>query len=158
MLILVFSVGLRLLPTSGSFGPEHVVLPSITLAAVLMPVVTRLVRSGMLDVLHEDYVRTARAKGLSERVVVGKHALRNMLIPLVTVLGLQLTSLLGGAVIVEQVFAWPGVGQIAVQAIYSRDYPVVQADVLVVSSAFVLMNLLVDVLYAWLDPRIRVSG
>jgi peptide/nickel transport system permease protein len=158
MLILVFSVNLRLLPTSGSFGPEHVVLPSITLAAVLMPVVTRLVRSGMLDVLHEDYVRTARAKGLRERVVIGKHALRNMLIPLVTVLGLQLTSLLGGAVIVEQVFAWPGVGQIAVQAIYSRDYPVVQADVLVVSSAFVLMNLLVDVLYAWLDPRIRVSG
>ena len=158
MLILVFSVNLRLLPTSGSFGPEHVVLPSITLAAVLMPVVTRLVRSGMLDVLHEDYVRTARAKGLRERVVIGKHALRNMLIPLVTVLGLQLTSLLGGAVIVEQVFAWPGVGQIAVQAIYSRDYPVVQADVLVVSSAFVLMNLLVDCLYAWLDPRIRVSG
>ena len=158
MLILIFSVNLRLLPTSGSFGPEHVVLPAITLAAVLMPVVTRLVRSGMLDVLHEDYVRTARAKGLRERVVIGKHALRNMLIPLVTVLGLQLTSLLGGAVIVEQVFAWPGVGQIAVQAIYSRDYPVVQADVLVVSAAFVFMNLLVDVLYAWLDPRIRVAG
>jgi ABC-type dipeptide/oligopeptide/nickel transport system permease component len=158
MLILIFSVNLRLLPTSGSFGPEYVVLPAITLAAILMPVVTRLVRSGMLDVLHEDYVRTARAKGLRERVVIGKHALRNMLIPLVTVLGLQLTSLLGGAVIVEQVFAWPGVGQIAVQAIYSRDYPVVQADVLVVSSAFVLMNLLVDCLYAWLDPRIRVSG
>ena len=158
MLILIFSVNLRLLPTSGSFGPEYVVLPAITLAAILMPVVTRLVRSGMLDVLHEDYVRTARAKGLRERVVIGKHALRNMLIPLVTVLGLQLTSLLGGAVIVEQVFAWPGVGQIAVQAIYSRDYPVVQADVLVVSSAFVLMNLLVDCLYAWLDTRIRVSG
>jgi peptide/nickel transport system permease protein/oligopeptide transport system permease protein len=133
------------------------VLPALTLAAVLMPIVTRLVRSGMLDVLHEDYVRTARAKGLRERVVVTKHALRNMLIPLVTVLGLQLTSLLGGAVIVEQVFAWPGVGQIAVQAISSRDYPVVQADVLVVSFAFVFMNLLVDVLYAWLDPRIRVS-
>jgi peptide/nickel transport system permease protein len=158
VLIFVFSVNLHLLPTSGSFGPAYVVLPALTLAAVLMPIVTRLVRSGMLDVLHEDYVRTARAKGLRERVVVTKHALRNMLIPLVTVLGLQLTSLLGGAVIVEQVFAWPGVGQIAVQAISSRDYPVVQADVLVVSFAFVFMNLLVDVLYAWLDPRIRVSG
>ncbi len=157
VLIFVFSVNLHLLPTSGSFGPEYVVLPALTLAAVLMPIVTRLVRSGMLDVLHEDYVRTARAKGLRERVVVTKHALRNMLIPLVTVLGLQLTSLLGGAVIVEQVFAWPGVGQIAVQAISSRDYPVVQADVLVVSFAFVFMNLLVYVLYAWLDPRIRVS-
>jgi peptide/nickel transport system permease protein len=158
MLILVFSVNLRVLPTSGSFGPEYVVLPAITLAAVLMPVVTRLVRSGMLDVLHEDYVRTARAKGLRERVVVGKHALRNMLIPLVTVLGLQLTSLLGGAVIIEQVFAWPGVGRVAVNAISSRDYPIVQASVLVISTAFVLMNLFVDVLYAWLDPRIRVSG
>lgn len=157
VLILVFSVNLKLLPTSGSFGPEYIVLPAITLAAVLMPVVTRLVRSGMLDVLHEDYVRTARAKGLPERVVVYRHALRNMLIPLVTILGLQLTSLLGGAVIVEQVFAWPGVGRLAVQAISSRDYPVVQADVLVVSTAFVFMNLLVDVLYAWLDPRIRVS-
>jgi ABC-type dipeptide/oligopeptide/nickel transport system permease component len=158
MLILVFSVKLHVLPTSGSFGPEYLVLPSVTLAAVLMPIVTRLVRSGMLEVLHEDYVRTARAKGLRERVVVGKHALRNMLIPLVTVLGLQLTSLLGGAVIIEQVFAWPGVGRVAVSAISSRDYPIVQASVLVVSTAFVLMNLLVDVLYAWLDPRIRISG
>ena len=158
MLILVFSVNPRVLPTSGSFGPEYVVLPAVTLAAVLMPIVTRLVRSGMLEVLHEDYVRTARAKGLRERVVVGQHALRNMLIPLITVLGLQLSSLLGGAVIIEQVFAWPGVGRVAVNAISSRDYPIVQASILVVSGAFVLMNLLVDVLYAWLDPRIRVSG
>ena len=158
MLILVFSVKLHILPTSGSFGPEYIVLPSVTLAAVLMPIVTRLVRSGMLEVMHEDYVRTARAKGLRERVVVGQHALRNMLIPLVTVLGLQLTSLLGGAVIIEQVFAWPGVGRVAVSAISSRDYPIVQASVLVVSTAFVLMNLFVEVLYAWLDPRIRMSG
>jgi peptide/nickel transport system permease protein len=158
MLILVFSVKLRILPTSGSFGPEYLVLPSVTLAAVLMPIVTRLVRSGMLEVLHEDYVRTARAKGLRERAVVGTHALRDMLIPLVTVLGLQLTSLLGGAVIIEQVFAWPGVGRVAVSAISSRDYPIVQASVLVVSTAFVFMNLFVDVLYAWLDPRIRISG
>jgi peptide/nickel transport system permease protein len=158
MLILVFSVKLRILPTSGSFGPEYLVLPSVTLAAVLMPIVTRLVRSGMLEVLHEDYIRTARAKGLRERAVIGRHALRNMLIPLVTVLGLQLTSLLGGAVIIEQVFAWPGVGRVAVSAISSRDYPIVQASVLVISTAFVLMNLFVDVLYAWLDPRIRLSG
>lgn len=155
MLILVFSVDLHFLPTSGNFGPKYIVLPAITLSAVLMPIVTRLVRSGMLDVLSEDYVRTARAKGLPEARVIWKHALRNMLIPLVTVVGLQLSSLVGGAVIIEQVFGWPGVGQIAVSAIYSRDYPIVQADVIVVSSAFVVANLLVDLLYARLDPRIR---
>lgn len=155
MLILVFSVGLRVLPSSGDFGPQYIVLPAITLGAVLMPIVTRLVRSGMLDVLNEDYVRTARAKGLREQVVIWRHALRNMLIPLVTVLGLQLSSLFGGAVIIEQVFGWPGVGQLAVNAIFSRDYPVVQADVLVVSAAFVFLNLAVDLLYAELDPRIR---
>ncbi len=155
MLILVFSVNLHLLPTSGSFGPQYIVMPAITLSAVLMPIVTRLVRSGMLDVLNEDYVRTARAKGLRERAVIWRHAFRNMLIPLVTVLGLQLSSLLGGAVIIEQVFGWPGVGQIAVNAIYSRDYPIVQADVLMVSWVFVFLNLAVDLLYARLDPRIR---
>lgn len=155
MLILLFSVNLHILPTSGNFGPQYIIMPAVTLAAVLMPIVTRLVRSGMLDVLNEDYVRTARAKGVRERAVVVRHVLRNMLIPLVTVLGLQLSALLGGAVIIEQVFGWPGVGRIAVNAIYSRDYPVVQADVLIVSSAFVFMNLLVDLLYARLDPRIR---
>jgi peptide/nickel transport system permease protein len=158
VLILIFSVNLHLLPTSGSFGPQYVVLPAVTLAAVLMPIVTRLVRSGMLDVLHEDYLRTARAKGLPERAVILGHALRSMLIPLVTVLGLQLSALLGGAVVIEQVFGWPGVGQIAVNAISSRDYPIVQATVLVVSTAFVFMNLAVDALYAWLDPRIRVGA
>jgi peptide/nickel transport system permease protein len=157
VLILIFSVNLHLLPTSGSFGPQYVVLPAVTLAAVLMPIVTRLVRSGMLDVLHEDYLRTARAKGLPERAVILGHALRSMLIPLVTVLGLQLSALLGGAVVIEQVFGWPGVGQIAVNAISSRDYPIVQATVLVVSTAFVFMNFAVDALYAWLDPRIRVA-
>jgi ABC-type dipeptide/oligopeptide/nickel transport system permease component len=158
VLILVFSVNLHVLPTSGSFGPQYLVLPAVTLAAVLMPIVTRLVRSGMLDVLHEDYLRTARAKGLTERVVILRHGLRSMLIPLVTVLGLQLSALLGGAVVIEQVFGWPGVGQIAINAVSSRDYPVIQADVLVVSVAFVFMNLLVDALYAWLDPRIRVAA
>ncbi len=154
MLILLFSVSLHVLPTSGDFGPQYIILPAVTLSAVLMPIVVRLVRSGMLDVLGEDYVRTARAKGLSNNVVVWRHAFRTMLIPLVTVLGLQLSSLLGGAIIVEQVFAWPGVGQIAVHAITTRDYPIVQADVLVVSAGFVFMNLLVDLLYARLDPRI----
>jgi peptide/nickel transport system permease protein len=154
MLILIFGVALHVLPTSGSFGPRYLVLPAVTLSAVLVPIVTRLVRSGMLDVLGEDYVRTARAKGLPDNVVVWRHAFRTMLIPLVTVLGLQLSSLLGGAVIVEQVFAWPGVGQIAVHAITTRDYPIVQADVLLVSAAFVVMNLLVDLLYIRLDPRI----
>jgi ABC-type dipeptide/oligopeptide/nickel transport system permease component len=154
MLILIFSVTLHLLPTSGSFGPQYIILPAVTLAAVLTPIVTRLVRSGMLEVLGEDYVRTARAKGLPNNVVVWRHAFRNMLIPLVTVLGLQLSSLLGGAVIVEQVFAWPGVGQIVVHAITTRDYPIVQAGVLLVSTAFVFMNLMVDLLYTRLDPRI----
>ena len=119
-----------------------------------MPIVVRLVRSGMLDVLSEDYVRTARAKGLTNSRVVWRHAFRTMVIPLVTVLGLQLSSLLGGAVIIEQVFAWPGVGQIAIHAISSRDYPLVQAAVLLVSWGFVFMNLVVDLLYTRLDPRI----
>ncbi len=154
MLILLFSVSLHLLPTSGSYGPQYIILPAVTLSAVLLPIVVRLVRSGMLDVLSEDYVRTARAKGLSNNRVIWRHAFRTMVIPLVTVLGLQLSSLLGGAVIIEQVFAWPGVGQIAVHAISSRDYPIVQADVLLVSWGFVVMNLLIDLLYIRLDPRI----
>lgn len=153
--ILVLSVRAHLLPTSGSFGPQYVILPAVTLAMVLMPMVTRLVRSGMLEVLNEDYVRTARAKGASMRRALMVHAFRNMLIPLVTVLGLQLSSLLGGAVIIEQVFGWPGVGRLAVNAIFSRDYPVVQAVVLMIAVAFVTVNLGVDLLYAWLDPRIR---
>jgi peptide/nickel transport system permease protein len=117
--------------------------------------IMRLTRSSMLEVLRQDYVRTARAKGLRERAVIYRHALKNSLIPAITLLGLLAAGLLGGAVIIEQVFAWPGVGQIAVAAIYSRDYPVVQADVLIVSCSFVVINLLVDLLYARLDPRIR---
>lgn len=157
VLILVLSVWLRWLPTSGSFGPQYIILPAITLAMVLMPIVARLVRSGMLEVLNEDYVRTARAKGGSSLRTVTLHAFRNAMIPLVTVLGLQVSSLFGGAVIIEQVFAWPGVGRLAVNAIFSRDYPVIQAVVLVVALAFVTVNLMVDLLYAWLDPRIRLA-
>ena len=155
VLILFLSVRFHLLPSSGNFGPKYIILPAITLAALLMAVLTRLTRAGMLDVLGEDYVRTARAKGLRERGVIVGHALRNALIPLVTVMGLQLGSLLGGAVIVEQVFAWPGIGRLAVTAISSRDYPIIQSVVLLASSVFVGINLAVDLLYAFLDPRIR---
>jgi peptide/nickel transport system permease protein len=155
MLILLFSVTLGWFPTSGRGTVRHVVLPAITLGSVLMALITRLVRSGMLDVLGEDYVRTARAKGLPERWVIIRHALRNILIPLVTIIGLQLGSLFGGAVITESIFAWPGVGRLALQAINARDYPLVQASVLVISVVYVFLNLAVDLLYVYLDPRIR---
>jgi len=155
MLILVFAVILGVLPASGSGSFAHLILPGITLGAYLMALVTRLVRSGLLDVLGEDYVRTARAKGLGARTVVYGHALRNVLIPLITVIGLQLGSLLGGAVITETVFAWPGVGTVLFTAINARDYPLIQASVLLLSVFFVLINLVVDLLYAYVDPRIR---
>lgn len=155
MLVLVFAVFLRVLPASGIGGPRHLVLPAITLGAYLMSLTARLVRSGLLDVLHEDYVRTARAKGLSDRRVVYGHAMRNVLIPLVTILGLQIGTLLGGAVITETIFAWPGVGTVVYTAINARDYPLVQAAVLMLSIFFVFINLAVDLLYAYIDPRIH---
>ncbi len=155
MLILLFSVKLGWFPTSGRGGIAHLVLPAVTLGSVLMALITRLVRSGMLDVLNQDYVRTARAKGLPERVVIARHAMRNILIPLVTVIGLQLGALFGGAVITESIFAWPGVGRLALQAISARDYPLVQASVLLISIVYVFLNLAVDIFYVYLDPRIR---
>jgi peptide/nickel transport system permease protein len=155
MLILIFSVRLGWFPTSGRGTFWHLILPAITLGSVLMALITRLVRSGMLDVLGEDYIRTARAKGLLERRVIIRHALRNILIPLVTVVGLQLGALFGGAVITESIFAWPGVGRLALQAINARDYPLVQASVLMISVVYVFLNLAVDLLYVYLDPRIR---
>jgi peptide/nickel transport system permease protein len=136
-------------------GVKHLILPAVTLGAYLMSLSTRLVRSGLLDILHEDYVRTARAKGLTGRQVVYGHAMRNMLIPLVTVLGLQLGTLLGGAVITETIFAWPGVGTTIYTAINARDYPLIQAAVLMLSVFFVVINLGIDLLYAVIDPRIR---
>jgi ABC-type dipeptide/oligopeptide/nickel transport system permease component len=157
MLILFFAVQLRILPTSGRGGIEHLILPSVALGAPLMALVTRMVRSGMLDILGEDYVRTARAKGLAERLIVLRHALRNIMIPLVTIVGLQFGALLGGAVITETVFAWPGVGRLVVTAITARDYPLVQAATLLVSFYFVAINLLLDVLYVYIDPRIRFA-
>jgi len=157
MLILTVSVKLDFLPSSGRGGVEYLILPSITLGAPLMAIVTRLVRSGMLDILGEDYVRTARAKGLTEKAVIVSHAMKNIMIPVVTVVGLQLGFLLGGAVITETVFAWPGVGRVVVIAMGARDYPLVQAATLLVSFYFVGINLLLDVLYVYLDPRIRYA-
>jgi ABC-type dipeptide/oligopeptide/nickel transport system permease component len=157
MFILLFSVQWTLLPSSGRGGIENLLMPAVTLGAPLMALVTRLVRSGMLDILGEDYIRTARAKGLPRPAVVYRHALRNMLIPLVTVIGLQLGALLGGAVITETIFAWPGVGRLVVTAITARDYPLVQAATLLVSVYFVAINLLLDVLYVYIDPRVRVA-
>jgi len=157
MLILFFAVQLRILPSSGRGGIEHLILPSVALGAPLMALVTRLVRSGMLDILGEDYVRTARAKGVAERLIVLRHALRNIMIPLVTIVGLQFGALLGGAVITETVFAWPGVGRLVVDAITARDYPLVQAATLLVAGYFVMINLILDVLYVYLDPRIRYA-
>jgi peptide/nickel transport system permease protein len=159
MLILVFAVQLGWLPSQG-YGEgnvKYLLLPTLTLAAPGLARLTRLVRSGMLDVLGQDYVRTARAKGLRENGVIFGHALKNAAIPLVTIIGLDLGALLGGAVVTEQIFAWPGVGLEVVLAINGRDFPVVQAAVAVVATSFVLINLVVDVLYTWLDPRVRLA-
>jgi len=163
LLIFLFGVTLRWLPISGYTDPledlvdglRSLALPAITLGLALAAVVTRTLRSSMLETLAEDYVRTARAKGLSEARVVRRHVLRNALIPVVTVLGLQLGTLVGGAVITEYVFALPGVGRLVVDAVFARDYPLVQGVVLLIALAFIVCNLVVDVLYGWIDPRIR---
>jgi peptide/nickel transport system permease protein len=152
--IIVFAVWLRWLPTGGRGTWLHLLLPATTLALNLVALIARTTRSCMLDVLNQDYIRTARAKGLSERWVVWVHALRNAFIPVLTVIGLQVGLLMGGVVVTETVFSWPGVGRLAVQAIYARDFPVVQAVVLFFALIFVLVNLVVDLLYAVLDPRI----
>lgn len=157
MLILVFARTLTILPTYGRGTWKHLIMPAITLTLFIMPMIARLVRSGMLDVMSQDYVRTARAKGLTEKNVVLQHVMRNVLIPVVTIIGLQFGSLLGGAVIVETVFAWPGVGNAVIDAISTRDYPMVQAAVLIIALMFVLINLVTDLLYGYLDPRISYS-
>ena len=156
MLILLFSVQLNLLPSSGRGGWQNMLLPAVTLGLFTTARITRLTRSGMLEVLNQDYIRTARAKGVANPPVVWKHALKNAAIPIVTIVGIELGTLLGGSVITETIFAWPGVGRLSVQAIYNRDYPVVQAAVFTLSATFVLVNLFVDVLYTYLDPRIRL--
>lgn len=158
MLQLLFAVQLRLLPATGIGTVQHLVLPSITLGTASAALMARITRSSMLDVLRQDFITTARSKGLHERVVVYKHALKNALIPVVTVLGLQFGILLGGAVLTETVFAWPGVGRLLVDAILRRDYPVVQGTVMLLALLFVLINLVVDIIYAFLDPRIHYQS
>lgn len=157
LLITFFSVRLRWFPVAGSDSWRHVILPAITLGVAAAAALARMTRSGMLEVLSQDYVTTARSKGLTERAVLYRHALRNALIPVVTVLGLQVGALLGGAVIVEVVFAWPGLGQLAVNSVLARDFPVVQGIVLYTAVVYVLINIGVDLLYAYIDPRIRLG-
>ena len=155
VLMQLFSVQLGWLPTVGADTWRHYVLPSLTLGAGVAAVMARFTRSSFIDILKEDYVRTARAKGLNEAVVVVKHSLRNALIPVVTMMGLQFGFLLGGSIVVEKVFNWPGMGRLLVDAVEMRDYPVIQAEVLLFSLEFILINLIVDVLYAVINPTIR---
>jgi len=158
ILILVFSLWLGWFPVSGRSGLTSVVLPALTLGTGLAAVLSRMVRSSMLEVLGEDYMRAARARGLAPQRVVLQHGLRNALLPVITLLGLQLGALLAGAVITETVFSWPGVGLLTIESIQTRDYPVLQACVLLISATYVLVNLLTDIVYAWIDPRIRLGS
>ncbi|WP_436876043.1 glutathione ABC transporter permease GsiC [Siccibacter turicensis] len=155
LLMQVFSVQLGWLPTVGADSWQHYILPSLTLGAGVAAVMARFTRASFVEVLNEDYMRTARAKGLSERWVILKHGLRNAMIPVVTMMGLQFGFLLGGSIIVEQVFNWPGLGRLLVASVEMRDYPVIQAEVLLFSLEFILINLVVDVLYAAINPAIR---
>jgi peptide/nickel transport system permease protein len=157
VLILLFAVQLQgLLPSYGSGSLRHLILPAVTLAAAPLAQNVRLVRSGMLEVLHQDYIRTARAKGVAERWVIYRHALRNAALPVITVTGLSLGFMLSGAIVIETVFSWPGLGRLIVQAVPGRDFPVIQAGVFVFAVIFVAINLLVDVLYTVVDPRVRL--
>lgn len=157
ILIVIFSLQLGWFPVSGNEGTGAIVLPAITLGAALAAILSRMVRAQMLDVLSQDYLRTARAKGLSPGKVVIKHALRNALVPVVTIIGIQFGVLLSGAIITEKIFAWPGLGSLLLQGIFQRDYPVVQGCVLVISLVYVFINLATDLLYGVLDPRIRLE-
>jgi len=154
LLIYIFAVNLHWFPVLGSMSLKGMVLPSVTLGFIASAVLARIVRSSMLEVLNEDYIRTARAKGIRESAVIAQHAWKNALIPVVTIVGLQFGGLLSGAFVIEYVFAWHGVGELAVQALQKRDFPLIQGIILVVSTTYVLVNLLVDVLYARIDPRI----
>jgi peptide/nickel transport system permease protein len=158
LLILVFSIGLGWFPVSGRTGWDSVVLPALTLGGAMAAILSRMVRAALLEVLGEDYIRTAKAKGLSPRQVVWRHALRNALLPIITVLALQLGTLLGGAVITEVVFSWPGIGQLVVESIQRRDYPVVQGCVLLISLIYVAVNMVTDFIYGWADPRVRLGN
>jgi peptide/nickel transport system permease protein len=156
MLIIFFSIKLDLLPVSGRGGLAHLVLPSITLGTGMAAILTRMLRSSLLEVLGEEYILTARSKGLRESVLLFKHALRNALVPVVTIMGLQLGRLLGGSIITETIFSWPGVGRLMITAVTTRDIPLLQGCVMAIGLGFVLINLVTDVLYVLIDPRIRM--
>ncbi len=155
MLMVVFSVMLKWLPAGGTGSWQHVILPSITLAALVIAFIARMTRSTMLETLSQDFTTTARSKGLTEKVVIIKHALKNALIPIITVVGLQFGWLLGGAVLTENVFAWPGLGRLIVDSILARDYPMIQGAILIFGLLYIFVNLVVDFIYAFVDPRIR---
>ena len=157
LLILLFSVSLGWLPVSGKSGLDSLVLPALTLGTALAAILSRMIRSSLLEVLHEDYIRTAKAKGLSRLRIVGLHALKNALLPVITLIGLQIGALLAGAVITEMVFSWPGLGQLTIESIQKRDYPVVQACILLISTTYVVINTVTDIAYGLLDPRIRLG-
>lgn len=157
MLMLVFAVMLGWFPAVGRGGWSHMVLPAFSLGIQSTAVIARMTRSSLLEVIRQDYIRTARAKGLAERVVVYKHAVRNALIPVVTVIGIQFGGLLAGAILTETVFAWPGVGRLLIKSIYTRDYPLVQGTILFIAFNFVFINLLVDLLYGFINPRLRTE-
>ncbi len=158
LLVWLFSIHLGWLPPLGIGGLDHMIMPALSMSLMSMAINTRLIRGNMLDNMHARHVLYARVRGLPERVVVGKHVLVNSLIPVVTAIGMHVGELFGGAVVAESIFSWPGVGRYAVSAIYNRDYPVMQCFILIMTGIFVLMNLGVDILYAWLDPRIRLEG
>jgi ABC-type dipeptide/oligopeptide/nickel transport system permease component len=157
ILILVFSVEIGWLPVSGRGGASHLVLPAVTLGAALAAILTRMVRGSMIEELSSDYVRTARAKGISETSVLFRHAFPNALIPVITIVGLQFGSLLAGTIVTETIFSWPGVGRLAVQAISARDYPLLQGCILIIALSYVAVNLLTDLIYAVVDPRVRLQ-
>ena len=158
MLILVGALWLGWFPVSGREGVFSLVLPALTLGTALASILSRMIRSALLEVLNEDFMRTARGKGLPDRTVIVRHGLRNALLPVITLVGLQLGALLSGAVITETVFSWPGIGSLVVEAIHRRDYPVVQATVLCISVSYVVLNVLTDLAYAWVDPRVRLGA
>ena len=157
VLILIFSVLLGWLPVSGRGGISHLILPAITLGAALAAILTRMVRTSVIEELSSDYVRTARAKGLPESAVLFRHAFRNALIPILTILGLQFGTLLAGTIVTESIFSWPGIGRLSVQAIEARDYPLLQGCILLIAVSYVVVNLLTDVVYAFVDPRVRLQ-
>lgn len=157
ILILIFSVKLGILPVSGSGSIKHLVLPSFSLGFALAAIISRMTRASMIEVLNQDYIRTARAVGVSEKIILLKHALRNAIIPVVTIVGLQFGALLGGVIIIEIIFSWPGIGQLLIPAIMRRDYPLVQGCILFIAVVYIFANLIVDIIYAYIDPRIKYS-